>query len=67
MLTNRTIEKKQPQYPIVGRSDIPTQDTRYTTHIMISAQLSKTPQKEIREHTELSITCTQVIAHITYM
>jgi hypothetical protein len=58
MAVNRTIEQKQPQYLIAGRSDIPTQGTTYTTHIIISPQLSTTPQKEIREHVELAIICT---------
>jgi hypothetical protein len=65
-ILNETTEQKQPQYPIERRSDIPTQDTTYTTYIIISPQLSATPQKETSEHTELSIICTRVIAHGTY-
>jgi hypothetical protein len=44
----------------------PTQDTTYTTYTIISLQLSTTPQKEIRTHTELSITCTRVITHVIF-
>jgi hypothetical protein len=44
--TNRVTEQEQPQYPTV-RSDITTQDTTYTTL-----------HNEIKEHTELRITCT---------
>jgi hypothetical protein len=28
-----TIEQEQPQYPIVGKSDIPTQDMTYATYM----------------------------------
>jgi hypothetical protein len=55
---NRSIEQKQPQYPIAGRSASPTQDTTYTTYIIISPELSTALQKEIREPIEPSITCT---------
>jgi hypothetical protein len=67
LATNRTIEQKQTQYPIAGRIDIPTQDTTCRTHIIMSPQLSTTPQNEIREHTELSITYARVVADITFM
>jgi hypothetical protein len=59
--------QEQSQYPITGRNDIPTQYSTYTTYIIISSQLFATPQEEIREHIELSISYTRVIAHITYM
>jgi hypothetical protein len=38
------------QHPILGRSDVPTQDTTYTTHIIISPKLFIIPQKELIEH-----------------
>jgi hypothetical protein len=34
--TKRTKQQEQTQYPIAGRGDMPTQDTTYTTYIIIS-------------------------------
>jgi hypothetical protein len=45
-ILNGTVEQKQPQYPIAGRSDIPTQDTTYTTYIIISPQHNTTERNK---------------------
>jgi hypothetical protein len=46
---NRITEQECPQYPIVGRSDIPTQCTNISTYMIILPHLFMTPQKGRRE------------------